>query len=191
VDEVILLGDIVERCLASTSQIITHTNAFVQTLGSAARIRRATYLIGNHEYAIWTDYLSRRMRLAPREHSRANSEDHSQVDPGRPPTPTITGPQGEMIVEHGKRCDVNGAAEDILSIFFGYPFGSSWRSIQRQGTLDFAIANPVYAREFFGSSYIRNMILLCSTSYVDLNIFKDHTLDGGCICHHLESVESS
>jgi len=49
VDEVVLVGDIVERTLASTSQIITHGNAFVRMLGSACRARRAVWIIGNHE----------------------------------------------------------------------------------------------------------------------------------------------
>jgi len=35
-EEMILLGDIPDRTLSSTSQIITHTNAFIQMLGSAA-----------------------------------------------------------------------------------------------------------------------------------------------------------
>jgi len=138
VDEVVLLGDILERALASTSQIITHGNAFVQMLGSACRAKRAVWVVGNHEYALWTEYLSRRLGL----------------DPGRRPTPTITGGEGELIVEHGKRCDMNGAAEDILSIFFGYPHGAAWRAIERTGTLDFAIANPVYATQFQGRTYV-------------------------------------
>jgi len=139
VDELVLVGDIVERTLASTSQIITHGNAFVQTLGSAARIRRATYLIGNHERAgIWTEYLGRREGLKP----------------GQLPIPDITGPEGELLVRYGRRCDPNDAGEDILSIFFGYPYGSAWRGIERTGILDFAIANPVYATQFQGRTYV-------------------------------------
>ncbi len=42
--------------------------------------------------------------------------------------------------------------EEILSIFFEYPFGTVWNDIvERFGTgneLDFVLANPIYARQF-------------------------------------------
>ena len=37
IDEVVLVGDIVERTLASTSQIITHGSAFAQMLGTGPK----------------------------------------------------------------------------------------------------------------------------------------------------------
>jgi len=56
VDEAILVGDIPDRTLSSTSQIITHTNAFIQTLGSSAKIKKGVYVPGNHDHTLWTDY---------------------------------------------------------------------------------------------------------------------------------------
>lgn len=45
VEEMILLGDIPDRTLSSTSQIITHTNNFIGTLGSLAGLRVLSRII--------------------------------------------------------------------------------------------------------------------------------------------------
>ena len=85
VDELVLVGDIVDSTLASISQIITHGNALVQTLGSVARINRAVYAIGNHDHhGVWSHYLAKRDGL----------------DPDHPPIPDITGPEGEELVRY-------------------------------------------------------------------------------------------
>jgi len=56
VDELVLLGDIPDRTMSSTSEITTHVNAFIQTLGSAAKVHRCIFVPGNHDHTMWTDY---------------------------------------------------------------------------------------------------------------------------------------
>lgn len=135
VDEMILLGDIPDRSLSSTSQIITHTNAFIQMLGSAANIKKAVYIPGNHDHTLWTNYSNLRY-----------GEDNS---------PHITGPEGELLIKQGVRCDKNGSADEILSTFFGFPYGSSWRTIEKAKVpFDFVIANPLYVTQFNKRTYV-------------------------------------
>ena len=138
VEEVLLLGDIPDRTLSSTSQIVTNTNAFIQTMGSAANIKKGVYMLGNHDHTIWTKYL--RLRYG------------ADIESG------ITGPEGDVLVKNG------GAApgrlkdsEHILSIFFGYPHGSSWRRITEDASFrsyQFAIANPLYAKKCNDKIYV-------------------------------------
>ncbi len=135
VDELILLGDIPDRTLSSTSQIITHTNAFVRTLGSLFEIKRAIYIPGNHDHTIWTDYRSCRY--------------------GRRRKYGITPPSGEIIVDNGQivvskpKC-----IKTILNLFFGYPVGSLWRSIKGKRSLSFFLSNPLYATVFRERLYV-------------------------------------
>jgi hypothetical protein len=133
VDEMILMGDIPDRNLSSTSQIITHTNAFIEMLGSAAKIKKGVYIPGNHDHTIWTKY--RTLRYGP-------AEEYG-----------ITGPDGESIVQNGIPVDFNGA-EDLLTLFFGYPCGASWRAIQKEGSFDFALANPLYVKLLDDRTYV-------------------------------------
>lgn len=138
VDELILVGDITDRTLSSTSQIITHTNAFIQTLGSAANIKKGVFIPGNHEHTLWTDYHRRRDR---------NNASFSVTEPG-----------GELIVQAGERLDKNQCAEELLAIFLGYPSGSTWRAIEdakgSDHALDFAVANPLYAKVTDETTYV-------------------------------------
>jgi hypothetical protein len=134
VDKAILLGDIPDRTLSSTSQIITHTSAFIDMLGSVASIRKGVYVPGNHDHTLWTGYLGRRY--------------------GTPSPYGITDPDGDLIVKDGERCDQNESASEVLAIFFGYPYGSSWRAIQQQKVFSFSVANPVYVTEINGRGYV-------------------------------------
>jgi hypothetical protein len=138
VDELILLGDTTDRTLSSTSQIITHANAFIQTLGSAAHIKKGVFLPGNHEHTLWTSY-------------------HRQRDAGRAAA-SVTGPEGEFIVRASRRVDKNQCGEELLTIFFGYPSGSTWRAIAEEKRddqkLDFVVANPVYAKRTSKATYV-------------------------------------
>lgn len=134
VDEVILMGDITDRTLSSTSQIITHTNAFMQTLGNAADIKKGVFIPGNHEHTLWTDY--HRRRYGYRDDFR------------------VTGPGGETIVKKGRRLDLKNSAEELLAIFFGYPAGSAWRTIWREKKYEFILANPIYAKKIKGRTYV-------------------------------------
>jgi len=136
VEEMILLGDIPDRALASTSQIVVHTSALIRALGSAANIKRAVYVPGNHDHTLWTNYLRGK---------RSSSEEKICGS---------TKPSGEFIIKDGTRCDdmkYKPWAEELLSIFFGYPFGSAMRNIR---DTDFVIANPLYVKAHGDRSYV-------------------------------------
>lgn len=134
VEELILLGDIPDRTLSSTSQIITHTNAFIKMLGSAADVKKGVYIPGNHDHTIWTDYLKRRR--------------------GKKVRYGITGVEGELLVENGRRVSDHESETELLSLFFGYPAGSSWREICQKKIFDFVIANPLYASKINDRTYV-------------------------------------
>ncbi len=134
VEEMILMGDIPDRTLSSTSQIVTHTNAFIETLGSAAKIKKGVYIPGNHDHTVWTKYRVRRFG-AHQKH-------------------WITAPAGDPLIKQGKPQDESSAIQDLLSLFFGYPCGSSWRAIKTEGAFDFVIANPLYARKINDRTYV-------------------------------------
>lgn len=133
VEELLLLGDIPDRTLSSTSQMITHTNAFIQTLGSAANIKKGIYVPGNHDHTLWRDY-----------YKRCYGKEYGSIK-------QLT---GDLVVKQGERCDEKDSATELLFIFFGYPAGSSWRAIQKEKNFDFAIANPLYATRFNGRTYV-------------------------------------
>jgi predicted MPP superfamily phosphohydrolase len=99
VDEMILLGDIPDRSLSSTAQIVTHTNAFIQMLGSAANIKKAVYLPGNHDHTLWTNY--------------------RKIRDGNDNPSCITEPEGELLIKQGVRCDINRSREISFSSFVG------------------------------------------------------------------------
>ena len=135
VEDLVLVGDVPDRTLSSTSQIATHTSAFMQTLGSAADIRRCVYIPGNHDHTMWTRYC---------QASRGGNVDHG-----------ITVPGGEVIVEGGGISA--GSQIDwvrfLLEVFLGYPSGSSWRGIEDGADFRFVVANPLYAAEHAGRTY--------------------------------------
>src|SRR5947209_20260056 len=56
VDELILLGDIPDRALSATSQIMTQTHAFLRALAEVLAVRRVVYVPGNHDHTLWTSY---------------------------------------------------------------------------------------------------------------------------------------
>jgi hypothetical protein len=133
VEEMILMGDIPDRCLSSDNEIIRDTNAFIEMLGSAAHIRKGVYIPGNHDHTIWTEY--RRCRYG-------ESEKYG-----------ITGPGGDQLVSQGKP-DGSQEVEYLLKLFFGYPDGASWRAIEKEKTFDFVFANPLYARQINDRTYV-------------------------------------
>jgi hypothetical protein len=133
VDELILMGDIPDRTLSSTSEITTHTNAFSDMLGSACRVKRAVYVPGNHDHTLWSVCVG---RWKGAEHYT---------------TPAV----GEALLNRGERCDLPQRwGEQLLEVFFGYPGGSSWRAIVKQRKLDFLLANPVYATRAGDRTYV-------------------------------------
>jgi hypothetical protein len=129
VEDLVLLGDIPDRTLSSTSQISANTHAFAMMLGDALEIERAVYVPGNHDHTLWTGYNG---------------------------APGITNYRGIDVVRSGKCLD--GRAEEILSIFLGYPIGWAWWALERAKHVGadgftFSIANPVYAKEVAGRTY--------------------------------------
>jgi hypothetical protein len=129
VEDLVLVGDIPDRTLSSTSQISANTHAFAMMLGDALEIERAVYVPGNHDHTLWTGY-------------------HG--------APGITNYSGKDVVRNGNCLD--GRAEEILSIFLGYPIGWAWWALKsgEHATADgfaFSIANPVYAKEVAGCTY--------------------------------------
>jgi len=132
VDELVLMGDIPDRTLSSTSEVITHTTALADMLGSAARVKKAVYVPGNHDHTIWTAYAERRP----------------------PGSPSITSPAGEALVKGGTPVNTGDAVRPLLELFFSYPGGSGWRAVTPDRGLDFAIANPLYATSVNGRTYV-------------------------------------
>lgn len=133
VEQMILLGDIPDRTLSSTSQIITHTNALVRTLGSVADIETGVYIPGNHDHTLWTDYCKKRY--------------------GQGVYYRITPPEGEYLVRYGKLCCESLGKTEVMATFFGYPHGSSWRKI-RGNKFNFLISNPLYATKINNRTYV-------------------------------------
>ncbi|MBM3476225.1 MAG: metallophosphoesterase [Armatimonadetes bacterium] len=123
VDELILMGDIPDRTLSSTSEVITHTTALSDTLGSAAKVTKAVYVPGNHDHTVWTAYAK-----------------------GRPSgSPSVTSPAGEELVKDGLPINTGDSVRPLLELFFSYPGGQGWRAIQDNKQPHFHIANPLYA----------------------------------------------
>jgi hypothetical protein len=135
VDELILLGDIPDRTLSSTSQISSSTQAFNMVLGSTLNVKKSIYIPGNHDHTLWTNY----------KNLRGGNVGPSGI---------TDDPEGELVVERGERRDENRCAEEILSIFFGYPSGWAWTKIRDERKPDFAVANPVYAKQIDGRTYV-------------------------------------
>ena len=182
IEEAILLGDTTDRTLSSTSQIIANTNAFIQMLGSVANIKRGVFVPGNHEHTLWTDYHQRRDN---------NGKYYS-----------VTKSSGELIVMKGERCDKNRSAEELLTIFFGYPSGSSWQTINNEKKFEFAIANPVYVKQINAQTYVfahgthfrRDVsapeIIKKIADYIELDkLLGDIEIDSDCDISRAENLE--
>lgn len=131
VEDLILIGDIPDRCISSTNQIIEHTSALIKTLGSAASVKKGIYIPGNHDHTLWTSYIDKKYGLKS----------------------AITKPEGELLVQKGRINNLN-SAEELVEIFFDYPESSLWREISNQKKLNFAIANPIYAKVINGRTYV-------------------------------------
>jgi hypothetical protein len=134
VDELVLVGDIPDRCLSSTSQIISHTNDFTEMLGDVATFRKAVYLIGNHDHSIWTNYRARRFGAAKQY--------------------GVSPPKGFRVIQTGNLVAQKYESE-ILNLLFGYDKGSSWRAIlKRKSEFHFAVAYPLYLKILDKRAYV-------------------------------------
>jgi len=133
IDELIMIGDIPDRALSSTAQIMDATTNFVEMLGSLAKIKKGVYVPGNHDHTMWTAYIKARY--------------------GKDTTWKCTAPDGESILQKGCLIDLK-SSQDLLATFFGYKYGSSWLSIEREHDLDFVIANPLYSTTVGTRTYV-------------------------------------
>jgi hypothetical protein len=111
VEDLVLVGDIPDRTLSSTSQISANTHAFAMMLGDALEIERAVYVPGNHDHILWSGYNG---------------------------APGITNYSGKDVVRNGNCLD--GRAEEILSIFLGYPIGWAWCALERKDEAEGRVA---------------------------------------------------
>jgi len=158
VDELILIGDIPDRALSSTSQIITNTNAFVKTMGSVADIKKSVFVIGNHDHTLWTNYLIKRE--------------------GKNKKYGITGPEGTTFIKDGIALDKNGKElpedgpidkrepiEEILKIFNMLDPGGKIRNEVKEKKLTFVIANPVYATQVENKGTPRTIVFAHGTHF--------------------------
>lgn len=134
VEELILVGDILERVYSPLSEVLNHTRDFIETLRGVSAIERIVYLVGDHDYLLWTAY-----------HKSLCGEDNPYG---------ITSPSGDLLLERGRRRDERESATELLSIFFAYPSGQLWKEIEREAGLDFVIANPLYAKRVAGRTYV-------------------------------------
>ncbi|MHA2008473.1 MAG: metallophosphoesterase [Promethearchaeota archaeon] len=133
IDELILLGDIPDTSLSSISQVITQTNAFIQTIESAANISKVVYIPGNHDHTLWTDYVKLRY--------------------GTDIEYRVTDHEGELIVDQNQVID-HQACKDLSTVFFGYPYGQPWETLQSRTPFDFLVANPIYAVKENNRTYV-------------------------------------
>jgi hypothetical protein len=132
VEELILVGDIPDSALASTSQVVDHTSDFINTLRSAIDIKKIVYVPGNHDHTLWTEY--RELRYG--------------VDSNY-----ITPPGGDPLIANSIR-NASNACDNLLTIFFEWPSGTGWSQITPANPFDFVIANPLYAVKTNGRTYI-------------------------------------
>lgn len=127
VDELILLGDIADRTLSSTSQVIANTNAFCSMLASAAQVKKLIYLPGNHDHTLWTDYITQK-----EENTCRYSGDHT------------------LLKMNNGKFDQDPDAASLLEIFLGYPDGAPYRDLikmQQDFSFEFRMVNPFYVKE--------------------------------------------
>ena len=134
VEELILVGDILERAFSPLSKVLGHARDFIEALRGVAAVRRIVYLVGDHDHVLWTAY-----------RKRLSGED----DPYG-----ITPPSGDLLLEGGRRRDERQSATELLSMFLAYPSGRLWKEIEREADMDFAIANPLYAKWAAGRTYV-------------------------------------
>jgi hypothetical protein len=133
VDELVLVGDNADRTLSSTSQIITATNAFMQTMLNALQTKKLVYVPGNHDHTLWTRYAERRPHLG---------------------AGSITPPGGELIVDASQPLgEIPRESRPLLGLFFGWPYGSAWNRLTEQKAMRFVVANPLYATTHLGRTY--------------------------------------
>lgn len=129
VDEVVLVGDIPDRTLASHAQIRQTTRAFIQVLVSTLHPNRIVYLPGNHDHTLWSRMVDSTGSLA---HPQTQCTDHNGwqlVAKGELPFDNFDAPSAG-----------HSAGRKHLIELFVDP--------QSPCPFEFVVANPVYVRTF-------------------------------------------
>ncbi len=86
IEELILVGDIMDRAWAPLPEVRACTRDFIETLRDVAAIGKVVYLVGDHDHTLWTAYREKRLY-------------------GESDLRKITGPRGYTLVEGGHRRD--------------------------------------------------------------------------------------
>ncbi len=134
VDELVLLGDIVDRTVSSLNRVQAQMRTFLDGLNGRISSRKLVYVPGNHDHTIWTNY---------RE---------SKYGPGSPYG--ITTPHGEPVLKKGKICQVATGAKELVSAVLGYPDAAIWQKINGCVAPDVVWANPLYAKHTGDRTYV-------------------------------------
>jgi len=132
VEQLVLVGDIVDRTLAATKEISDYSDDFFATLAEVVMPEKIVYIPGNHDHTLWTDY--RKERFGPESHY-------------------ISGPYGESIVYGGDVPKSDSAITNLLKLLFAYPNGVSWKEFSSRRCA-FVMANPLYAWELGHQTYV-------------------------------------
>ncbi len=131
VDELVLLGDILDRTTASVETAQSHMNTFLSGLADRINSRKLIYMPGNHDHTVWTKYIESISGIAK--------------------SYGVTGPNGETIVQKG--C-VQLNLNKWLSANFCYPEADFWRKMDERICTDVVVANPIYAKAFHDRTYV-------------------------------------
>ncbi len=133
VDEVVLVGDIPDRTLASHAQIQHSTRAFIDVLTSTLKPKRIVYVPGNHDHTIWSRLVDSTGSLAHPQTKCTDADGWLLVKAGEYPFDDLDAP-GTGNREGRKR---------LISLLV---------DPERVCPFDFVVANPVYARTLPGRS---------------------------------------
>lgn len=129
IEELVLVGDIVDSCLASSDQCGVNARILFDMLAGVFDVGKVVYLPGNHDHTLWSAYRVERQ-----------NQGH------------ITEPEGDVLLRKGVVQPLGESAKRILSVF-SHPDGYFWKSLEaKQG--DFSIANPVYAKVIGDRTYV-------------------------------------
>lgn len=129
VDEVVLIGDIPDRTLASHAQIQKSTRALIELLTSSLKPKRIVYVPGNHDHTLWSRMVDASGSLAHPQTRCTDADGWLLLKAGTYPIDDMDSP-GAGSAEGRKQ---------LLSLFV---------DPQARCPFDFVVANPVYVRTY-------------------------------------------
>jgi hypothetical protein len=132
VETVVLMGDIVERCLATRQDLAAAACDFMDTLFHSFNIKELIYLPGNHDHTLWRDL------------ARGLNKPYEVTPIDQPLKITPQSPAGQL---------------DLAKIFFNYPKGSLCRDpsgdpARARLPTTFRVGNPFYHKVVNDRSYL-------------------------------------